>query len=270
MSDRSTELSAVALASFEAFVQTLSGSSAQARRALGAARERAMRWRAEGRWPERGDRELLFRALGEHPALADASGGETSTRARPPRSLASLPMRLRLPWALRECAAWTPAEIAWLLDCPRRVVHDALDDAETALSRQIASDVLVVGRQPLVLRALSQLLAEAGHTVVGTAATRTRAIVLARESPPALVVADLEGPLFASENEAVRALGSRLDVPFVLLCSTPVRGASLEELPAGHHVLGKPYDPDALTRTCLRALLFRHVLASPEPVRAVR
>ena len=248
-----------AVAAFEAFVHRVTGSGVRARRAADVVRARVAHQLEAGEARGHPDRALLFRALGERPALLgiDPATIEPDAGTLPWR-LAELPEALRLPWTLRECAGWREGEIAWLCGSSPRRIHRALVAADNRVERGVAADVLIVGEQPMVLLELRRLLADAGHTVVGTGSTRTRAVSLAALSPPDLVVADIEHAGDESALAAVRVLEGRLDAPFVMLQDTASRDVATDgvAVSASPRTLVKPCDPDEIRRACVRALLF--------------
>ena len=155
-----------------------------------------------------------------------------------------------------------------------RQPFDVLEERETAadgvpgrLKAQL-SEIPVLQRQMLLLTALegfsiedeavialdvAKIVQNAGHQVVGIAATEKNAVELARKHSPHLVLADIQ--LKGSDNgiAAVREIMKGLEVPVIFVTGFPERlltGSGVEPV----FVITKPFDPDLLRTAMAQAL----------------
>ncbi|MGU3361054.1 response regulator [Methylobacterium sp. M6A4_1b] len=116
--------------------------------------------------------------------------------------------------------------------------------------------VLIAEDEALILLQLELLVEDAGHVVVGTAATADEAIGIARDVRPDLVFVDLQLRGGSSGIDIVRAL--RAEAAMVLVFVT----ANAQHLPEGFEgaagVIAKPFtevvifDTMAFFRECVR------------------
>ena len=70
-------------------------------------------------------------------------------------------------------------------------VEQAIVQAQHAIERQLASRVLIIEDESIIALDLENLVAELGHKVVGSAATKDEAVAKARAKKPGLVLADI-------------------------------------------------------------------------------
>lgn len=185
--------------------------------------------------------------------LPGAATGDPSSPLR--ERIAVLPPASRLPCALHLCVGYSAATIARLLGRAEPEVRELIERAGARLERRLASDILLVGREALTLHALVATLTDAGHTVVGVAASRARALSLAERSPPQLLVVDAGVEDDGGEAvAAARVIAERLRLPVVLLHAGARSARGMVDGRAVE-LVAKPFEASTLRRHCLRALL---------------
>ena len=99
----------------------------------------------------------------------------------------------------------------------------------------------------------SDIVRNAGHEVVGIAATEKTAVDLAKKHSPHLVLADIQLRGSDSGISAVKEIMQAMTVPVIFVTGYPERlltGTQLE--PA--FVISKPFDPDLLRAAIAQAL----------------
>jgi CheY-like chemotaxis protein len=94
-----------------------------------------------------------------------------------------------------------------------------------------------------------------GHRVTGIARTREQAVKLARESPPGLVLADVQLADGSSGLDAVNDILTSLDLPIIFITAYPERLLTGEK-PEPAFVITKPFRPDTVKATISQALFF--------------
>ena len=119
--------------------------------------------------------------------------------------------------------------------------------------------ILVVDDVPEILEVVSQLLAEAGHTVV-TAPDGARALQELRRSSFELVLTDIEMP-DATGVDILRAVRERdLDTPVVLMTGNPTFETAVQALELGAlRYLSKPVDAALLLDVVNQGVRLRRV-----------
>lgn len=96
-------------------------------------------------------------------------------------ALAPLP---RQAFLLVAVEGFSEAEAAEVLDVDEKTFAALLSEASDEISRQVATDVLIIEDEPLIAMDIEQMVESLGHRVVGTARTHKEAVALfARTNP---------------------------------------------------------------------------------------
>jgi CheY-like chemotaxis protein len=210
-------------------------------------------------------RVALFRAFHRlWASVADALGGavvsNATTADRLERRVLALPAPGREALLLATLAEFSVDEVAAILSCSRGHAEGLLDRARADLNAQTATRVLIIEDEPVIAFDLASIVTAMGHTVVGIADTRDRAVELAFSKRPGVVLADIQlrGP--GSGIEATREILESMDVPVIFVTAFPERllqGAANEPT----YLVTKPFEPETLQVTISQALLLH---AAPE------
>jgi len=113
--------------------------------------------------------------------------------------------------------------------------------------------VLVIEDEAVIALDVADIVRNAGHEVVGIAATEKAAIDLAKKHSPHLVLADVQLRGADSGITAVKEIMQAMTVPVIFVTGYPERlltGTQVE--PA--FVISKPFDPDLLRAAIAQAL----------------
>jgi CheY-like chemotaxis protein/DNA-directed RNA polymerase specialized sigma24 family protein len=148
---------------------------------------------------------------------------------------------------------FTVADAAHILDIDVDAAERALHDARRELQRVASVRVLVIEDEAVIALDVADIVRNAGHEVVGIAATEKAAVELAKKHSPHLVLADIQLRGSDSGISAVREIMRAMTVPVIFVTGYPERlltGAQLE--PA--FVISKPFDPDLLRAAIAQAL----------------
>lgn len=136
-----------------------------------------------------------------------------------------------------------------------------LAEAKADLRSQRATRILIIEDEPIIALDIMTTVERAGHTVTGIAATRAEAVALARESPPELILADIQLADDSSGLDAVRDIlrgygddvGAAADVPVIFITAFPERLLTGER-PEPTFLITKPFDSDTLQVSIAQAL----------------
>lgn len=204
------------------------------------------------------------------------SVNETLTKAAPVASidlgerveagLSALPGLERHAILLAVVERFTHDQAAEVLGLEADQLRELVTRGRQSLQAQVSANVLVIEDEPVIAEDLARIVEEMGHHVVGTASREDRAVDLARQLKPGLVLADIK---LAEEGDGVVAAQTilhNLDVPIVFVTGYPERlltGHGLE--PA--FVVSKPFLTETLKVTVAQSLA---TYASPASASAHR
>jgi CheY-like chemotaxis protein len=148
---------------------------------------------------------------------------------------------------------FTVGDAAHILGIDIDQAERSLQEARRELQRVAAVRVLVIEDEAVIALDVADIVRNAGHEVVGIAATEKAAVELAKKHSPHLVLADIQLRGADSGISAVKEIMRAMTVPVIFVTGYPERlltGAQLE--PA--FVISKPFDPDLLRAAIAQAL----------------
>jgi DNA-directed RNA polymerase specialized sigma24 family protein len=209
----------------------------------------------------------LFPDLPPKIALYQCFLGTFSTRLEDPgaqaeeigktaaRSLAALPAQARQAFLLVSVEDFTREEAALILEVTEQRIDGLLKQASTEISRQIATDVLIIEDEPLIAIDLQRILQELGHSVTSIARTHKDAVKAAEQKKPGLVLADIRLADGSSGLDAVNDLLASFAVPVVFVTAYPER-LMTGERPEPTFLIAKPFREDAVKAIISQVLFF--------------
>ena len=150
---------------------------------------------------------------------------------------------------------FSAADTARILDCSEAQACDLLDQAGRDITRQVATDVLIIEDEPLIAIDIEAIVEGLGHRVHGVARTHAEAVSLFRAGMPGLVLADIQLADGSSGLEAVNELLKLRAVPVIFITSFPERLLTGER-PEPTFLLTKPYRTETVRATISQALFF--------------
>ncbi|HEY0104803.1 MAG TPA: response regulator [Rhizomicrobium sp.] len=189
-------------------------------------------------------------ARSEEPVQLQADGG-VSPEAR----LGALDSNRRAALLLTAVEAFSLEEAAFILDESAEAVERAIVDAQQTIDRQLASRVLIIEDEPIIALDLENLVAELGHKVVATAATRAEAVAKAHSERPGLVLADINLGEGGSGIDAVAEILDSFDIPVIFITAYPEKLLTGER-PEPTYLIAKPFLPETVQATVGQALFF--------------
>ena len=183
--------------------------------------------------------------------LSEAAGDGVSTRLKD--TLIDLVPLQRQMLLLTVLEGFGVDEAAEILGIDSEVAEASLKAAREELKRVASVRILVIEDEAIIALDVADIVRNAGHEVVGIAATEKMAVELAQKHAPHLVLADIQLRGADSGISAVNEIMKTMTVPVIFVTGFPERlltGKRVE--PA--FVISKPFDPDLLRAAIAQAL----------------
>ncbi|BCH22554.1 response regulator [Mesorhizobium sp. L-8-3] len=170
-------------------------------------------------------------------------------------NLAALAPRPRQAFLLVAVEGFSDKEAAEVLDVSEREFTALINQASNEISRQVATDILVIEDEPLIAMDIEEMVESLGHRVVGTARTHSEAITLFQKTSPKMVLADIQLADGSSGIDAVNEILSSTPVPVIFITAFPERLLTGER-PEPAFLVTKPFNPEMVKALISQALFF--------------
>ncbi len=195
----------------------------------------------------------LFHRLQLPFGSLDAPTESGSVSGRLKESLTDMAPLQRQVLLLTVLEGFTVGDAAHILGIDIDTAERSLQEARRELQRVASVRVLVIEDEAVIALDVADIVRNAGHEVVGIAATEKVAVEMAKKHSPHLVLADIQLRGSDSGIAAVKEILRTITVPVIFVTGYPERlltGTQLE--PA--FVISKPFDPDLLRAAIAQAL----------------
>jgi CheY-like chemotaxis protein len=194
----------------------------------------------------------MFKLFHRVLALPDlqAGGGAAGRLKESLTDMEPLPRQVLL---LTVLEGFTVKDAASIVGVDPETADEALLIARRELQRVAEVRVLVIEDEAVIALDVADIVRNAGHQVVGIAATEKAAVDLAKQHSPHLILADIQLRGSDSGITAVNEIMKLMKVPVIYVTQYP------ERLLTGRHVepafvISKPFDPDLLRAAIAHAL----------------
>jgi CheY-like chemotaxis protein len=170
-------------------------------------------------------------------------------------SLDAISLQPRVALLLTALEGFDMTEVARTMDVSVPDAKSLLDRANSEISEQISTDVLIIEDEPLIAMDLQNVVEELGHRVADVARTHRQALKAIEEHRPGLILADIQLADGSSGLEAVNEILESLEVPVIFITAYPERfltGAPPE--PA--FLIAKPFGIEQLRALISQVLFF--------------
>ncbi len=194
----------------------------------------------------------LFTSVAIRVPQEQASSAWEQRAAANLNALAPLP---RQAFLLVAVEGFSEAEAAEILDVEESEFSDLLAEASAEISRQVATDILIIEDEPLIAMDIEEMVESLGHRVVGTARTHAEAVAMFGHARPKMVLADIQLADGSSGIEAVNEILSTTSVPVIFITAFPERLLTGER-PEPAFLVTKPFNPDMVKALISQALFF--------------
>src|SRR5690606_38984390 len=131
----------------------------------------------------------LFTSVGIRVPEPESQPAWESRAAANLSALAPLP---RQAFLLVAVEGFSEAEAAEILDIDEEKFSSLLVEASNEISRQVATDILIIEDEPLIALDIEEMVESLGHRVVGTARTHAEAIAMFGKARPRMGRADIQ------------------------------------------------------------------------------
>jgi CheY-like chemotaxis protein/DNA-directed RNA polymerase specialized sigma24 family protein len=190
-------------------------------------------------------------AGGDDALAAAASNTDLAVQSR----LSAITPVSRRALLLTTMEGFTHAEAAHLLHVEEDEVADLVKVALSDIGGQTPARVLIIEDEPMIAMDIQDIVEDAGHTVTGIASTRDEAVRLFGETPPDLVLADIQLADNSSGIEAVNDMWADRPVPVIFITAFPERLLTGEK-PEPAFLITKPFQREAVQVAMAQALFF--------------
>ncbi len=174
---------------------------------------------------------------------------------RAARNLAGLSPRSRQAFLLIAVEGFTEEQAAEVLDVDLDEFRQLLNAASAEISRQVATEILIIEDEPLIAMDIEQLVEGLGHKVVGIARTQKEAVSMFGKTRPRMVLADIQLADGSSGIDAVNDILNTQSIPVIFITAFPERLLTGER-PEPTFLVTKPFNPDMVKALISQALFF--------------
>jgi DNA-directed RNA polymerase specialized sigma24 family protein len=175
--------------------------------------------------------------------------------SRAAANLANLAPKPRQAFLLVAVEGFSHAEAAEILGASPAEFTTLLATASAEISRQVATDILIIEDEPLIAMDIEQMVEGLGHHVVGIARTHKEAVALYHKTQPRMILADIQLADGSSGIDAVNDILLAHQVPVIFITAFPERLLTGER-PEPTFLVTKPFNPDMVKALISQALFF--------------
>ncbi len=180
---------------------------------------------------------------------------ESAWEQRAAANLTALSPLPRQAFLLVTVEGFTHEEAAEILGVNEAEFADLLSQASNEISRQVATDILIIEDEPLIAMDIEQMVESLGHRVVGTARTHAEAVEMFAKARPKMVLADIQLADGSSGIDAVNEILAATPVPVIFITAFPERLLTGER-PEPAFLVTKPFNPEMVKALISQALFF--------------
>ncbi len=170
-------------------------------------------------------------------------------------NLSNLSPRPRQAFLLVAVEGFSHEEAAEVLGVSGEEFTDLLEEASSEISRQVATDILIIEDEPLIAMDIEQMVEGLGHRVVGIARTHKEALALYHKTQPRMILADIQLADGSSGIDAVNEILHAHPIPVIFITAFPERLLTGER-PEPTFLVTKPFNPEMVKALISQALFF--------------
>ncbi|GHA17940.1 two-component response regulator [Devosia pacifica] len=170
-------------------------------------------------------------------------------------NLSQVAPRARQAFLLVAVEGFTNAQAAEILDVSESDFEDLLNEASRDISKQVATEIMIIEDEPLIAMDIEQLVESLGHKVVSVARTHKEAVNLFGQTQPKMILADIQLADGSSGIDAVNDILNSHSVPVIFITAFPERLLTGER-PEPTFLVTKPFNPDMVKALISQALFF--------------
>lgn len=195
----------------------------------------------------------LFHRLQQPFGDLEPSASAEGVSGRLKESLTDMAPLQRQVLLLTVLEGFTVNDAAHILGVTVDEAERSLEEARRELQRVASVRILVIEDEAVIALDVADIVRNAGHEVVGIAATEKAAVELAKKHSPHLVLADIQLRGSDSGISAVNEIMRSMTVPVIFVTGFPERLLTGKQVEPAF-VISKPFDPDLLRAAIAQAL----------------
>jgi len=205
--------------------------------------------------------KLFCSMLGAMPADVEPRESPFAWEQRARANLEIVSPQARQAFLLVSVERFSEDEAAEILDVGEDELNGLLSKASEQISRQVATDIMIIEDEPLIAMDIENMVTELGHSVTGIARTKDEAVDLFDKSSPKMVLADIQLADGSSGIDAVNDILRTSAVPVIFITAFPERLLTGER-PEPTFLVTKPFNPDMVKALISQALFFNESTAN--------
>jgi len=198
----------------------------------------------------------LFSALFSSSSISiPAPTSSFAWEQRAAMNLSNIAPRPRQAFLLVAVEGFSHEQAAEVLGVSDEEFASLLDEASIEISRQVATEIMIIEDEPLIAMDIEQLVESLGHKVVSVARTHKEAVNMFAKSQPKMILADIQLADGSSGIDAVNDILNTHSVPVIFITAFPERLLTGER-PEPTFLVTKPFNPDMVKALISQALFF--------------
>ncbi|AFL48989.1 DNA-directed RNA polymerase specialized sigma24 family protein [Sinorhizobium fredii] len=150
---------------------------------------------------------------------------------------------------------FSSAEAAEIMSVDQGAFAKLLAGASEEISRQVATDIMIIEDEPLIAMDIEDMVTSLGHRVTGIARTHREAIDIYRQTSPKMILADIQLADGSSGIDAVNDILTQAAVPVIFITAFPERLLTGNK-PEPAFLVTKPFNPEMVKALISQALFF--------------
>lgn len=199
--------------------------------------------------------QLYTKLFGSSSVLIPEPVSPFAWEKRASINLASVSPLARQAFLLVSVEGLRTGEAAEVLGTTESGMNQLLERASEEISRQVATDIMIIEDEPLIAIDIEQMVESLGHKVTGIARTREEAVALFKATRPSMVLADIQLADGSSGIDAVNDILKNTAIPVIFITAFPERLLTGER-PEPTFLVTKPFNPDMVKALISQALFF--------------
>jgi DNA-directed RNA polymerase specialized sigma24 family protein len=198
----------------------------------------------------------LFSALFSSSSISiPAPTSSYAWEQRAATNLSTIAPRPRQAFLLVAVEGFSHEQAAEVLGVSDEEFASLLDEASIEISRQVATEIMIIEDEPLIAMDIEQLVESLGHKVVSVARTHKEAVNMFANSQPKMILADIQLADGSSGIDAVNDILNTHSVPVIFITAFPERLLTGDR-PEPTFLVTKPFNPDMVKALISQALFF--------------
>ncbi|THK37962.1 response regulator [Ensifer sp. MPMI2T] len=159
---------------------------------------------------------------------------------------------------------FSTSEAAEIMNLDPGAFATLLAGASQEISRQVATEVMIIEDEPLIAMDIEDMVTSLGHRVTGIARTYREALELYRTTSPKMVLADIQLADGSSGVDAVNDILAETTVPVIFITAFPERLLTGKK-PEPAFLVTKPFNPEMVKALISQALFFDEQARTARP-----